>query len=80
LHQFDSAVLRSTIFCLIGGDWKIPATSEGIQSIGGDPVLTAEFRRDAAWTPMTQVDVIVGPPLVVRVPNNVQTEGMLALH
>jgi hypothetical protein len=54
--------------------------SEGIQSIGGDPVLTAEFRHDAACTPMTQVDVIVGPPLVVRVPNNVQTEGMLALH
>jgi hypothetical protein len=54
--------------------------SEGIQSIGGDPVLTAEFRHDAACTPMTQVDFIVGPPLVVPVPNNVQTEGMLALH
>jgi hypothetical protein len=79
LHQFDSAVLRSTIFCLIGGDWRIHATSEGIQSIGADPVLTAEFRHDAACTSMTQVEIIVWLSLVVRVPNNVQSESGFAL-
>ena len=72
------AVLSTSDFRLIGCDGGIHAAAERIQTVCTYPVFAPELRNDAVCTPMTQVEVVAGLSLVIRVPDDMQAQRRLA--